>query len=96
MDQRLVALIEKRVRLVAQAEFQRVELARRLSPLEHYCGSVDQAAQVSRYIVARPYLIAIATFAVMLLKPGRVWHWARRGWTTWQWLQKLQILFRAR
>jgi len=96
MDPRLIALIEKRARLVAQAEYQRTELARRLSPLERYCGSLDQAAQVGRYLVARPYLIALATFAIMLLKPGRVWHWARRGWTAWQWLQKLQFLFRAR
>lgn len=90
MDQRLIALVEKRALLVARAEYQRAELGRQLDPLKPACQTVDQIVRAGKYLAARPYLVAVATLAVILIKPRRAWQWARRGWSIWKFLQKFQ------
>lgn len=96
MDTRLVALIEKRARLIAQAEYQRNELAQQIRPVETACSKVDSVVRAGQYVFARPYLAVLITLTVMIIKPARAWTWAKRGWAAWKILQKSSILWRPR
>lgn len=79
---------------------QRRQLERDAQPLAgglHMADSVVAGMRsTTAYLKAHPEVVTAAVALLVLLKPGRVWRWSKRGflaWRTWSMLrQKLSAL----
>jgi len=88
MRERLVALAERRARLVARAQVERATIDALLAPTD---GAVSLAALLFRTArraleeVRRHPLIAVAGVALLVaLRPRRAIAWLARAWSLWR------------
>ncbi len=77
-------ILERRARLVAEAEAQRNGLARELAA----CGSVltvaDRGIAWAGWLRARPYLVVAVVTAIAVLRPRLALAWSARIVTLWR------------
>ena len=90
MNGKLIRLAERRERLIAQAAAQRVALAQSIEPWRVPLALADQGLAALRYIKRNPAWIVGGVVLLAALRPGRAGKWLRRGWVTWQIMQKLR------
>jgi hypothetical protein len=90
MNGKLIRLAERRERLIAQAAAQRVALAQSIEPWRTPLALADQGLAALRYIKRNPAWIVGGVVLLAALRPGRAGKWLRRGWVTWQIMQKLR------
>ena len=77
-------ILERRARLVAEADAQRAGLAREIAA----CGSaltvVDRGIAWAGWLRARPYLVVAAAAAIAALRPRLALEWSARALTLWR------------
>lgn len=84
MNQRLVAIWDRRARLLERAAREREDVERALALWSQPLGFVDRCVGAIRYVMARPPLIAGAVLVLALVRPLRTLRWARRAFALWQ------------
>ncbi|MDD5295830.1 MAG: YqjK-like family protein [Rhodocyclaceae bacterium] len=89
MSPRQLELALKRQRLEFEAAAQRRELADSVRPFQPVVSAVDRVNRGLRYLKGHPEIAAVATVLVFILRPGKAFNWARRGFSAWRLWGKL-------
>jgi len=79
----------RRARLIERSEAQRRDLSAQLELWQAPLALADRSIAAGRYLRRHPSIVAAAVALLVLLKPGRAFAWARRGfvlWRTWRWV----------
>lgn len=91
MNQRLIDISLRRGRLLERISTQRRQLAAEIQPVCDALHNVDRAAALVRcgsdYLKRHPGQVAAVVGLLAIMKPRRLWRWARRGliaWRTWR------------
>jgi hypothetical protein len=84
MNTRLIELAERRATLVAKSTNQRNELARAVRPLRTAFSVADLGIATANYFKHRPALLAGGIAVAVLLRPGFIFKWLKRGWLAWR------------
>jgi hypothetical protein len=90
MNNKLIRLAERREQLIAAADAQRTVLAQTVAPWRTPLALADQGLAALRYVRQHPEWIAGGVALFVALRPNRVGTWLRRGWLTWQVVNKLR------
>lgn len=90
MNDKLIRLAERREHLVAQAAAQRTALAQNIAPWRIPLTLADQGLSALRFIKSHPVWIVGGAALLAVLRPGRAGKWLRRGWLSWQIINKLR------
>jgi hypothetical protein len=90
MNDKLTRLAERRERLVAQAAAQRVALVQDIEPWRIPLALADQGLAALRFFKRHPAWIVGGVVLLATQRPGGVGKWLRRGWMTWQIMNKLR------
>jgi hypothetical protein len=80
----LANILERRARLVTEAESQRRRLAGDLEACRSVIIVVDRGIALARWLRARPYLVVAAVTAIAVLKPRFALAWSARIVTLWR------------
>jgi hypothetical protein len=80
----LAEILDRRARLVAEAEAQRRELTAGLAGCRGVLAVVDRGIAWASWLRARPYVVVIAAAAIALLRPKRALGWSARLLTLWR------------
>lgn len=90
MNHKLTELAERRARLVAQAEAQRVTLAQSMQRWRKPLAIADQGVAAVRYVRSHPALLVGAGVFLVALRPKRALAWLQRGLVAWKVLRKIR------
>ncbi len=82
-----VELALKKQRLRIRAETQRADMLNRLAGIEAALDSIDRVRDHTRWAVANAPLLSGALL-FLVLRPRRLWRFARRAWVGWLLLKK--------
>ena len=77
-------ILERRARLVAEAQAQRNALSNALAGCRSVLDIADRGLVWGAWLRARPYLVVAAAAALAVLKPGRMLGWSTRLLTLWR------------
>ena len=80
----LKEILERRARLVTEADSQRKRLAGDLEACRSVIVVVDRGIALARWLRARPYLVVAAATAIAVLKPRFALAWSARLITLWR------------
>jgi len=80
----LAEILERRARLVAEAEAQRRDLAAGLAGCRSVLVVVDRGIAWASWLRARPYVVVIAAAAIALLRPKLALGWSARLLMLWR------------
>ncbi|MDA8107112.1 MAG: YqjK family protein [Betaproteobacteria bacterium] len=102
MRERLIALRERRARLLARASAEREALAGLLNRADSATAWLGKVARLLAEARLRPVWIAAAVAVLVGLRPKRTLKWLASGWTLWQayrgarlWLRRLAPVIAA-
>lgn len=88
MNQQLIDIGIRRGRLLERIASQRSALGRELAPVHSVLNTADRALAGLRsgttYLKQHPGLALAAVALLVIVKPGRAWRWARRGFIAWR------------
>jgi hypothetical protein len=88
MRERLLALAERRARLVAQAQSERATINALLAPADAAAALASSLFAAALHVQeqARRYPLAVAAGMALLvaLRPKRAITWLSRGWSLWR------------
>ncbi len=88
MQQRLIELQLQRGRLLERIAHQRLTLTEQAAPVARTLHLRNRLAQMAsdgkQFAVDHPLLVAAAVGTVVVLRPGTVLRWTRRGFLTWR------------
>jgi len=77
-------ILERRARLVAEADAQRSGLARELATCSSALTVVDRGIAWAGWLRARPYLVVAVVTAIAVLRPKLAFAWSARLLTLWR------------
>ena len=77
-------ILERRARLVAEAEGQRKALAGELAACSSVLTVIDRGITWARWLRARPYLVVSLVTAIAVLRPKLALAWSVRVITLWR------------
>jgi len=80
----LADILERRARLVAEADAQRSGLARELAACRTALTVVDRGIAWAGWLRARPYLVVAVVTAIAVLRPKLAFAWSARLLTLWR------------
>jgi hypothetical protein len=80
----LPQILERRARLLAEAEAQRHALVEGIAVCRSVLVVVDRGIAWATWLRARPYLVVAAAAAIAVLRPGRALAWSARLLTLWR------------
>jgi hypothetical protein len=80
----LAEILERRVRLLAEAEAQRHALAEGIDVCRSVLVVVDRGIAWATWLRARPYLVVAAAAAVAVLRPRLALQWSARLLALWR------------
>jgi hypothetical protein len=80
----LADILERRARLVEEAEAQRRSLSEGLAACRSVLRVVDRGIAWARWLRARPYLVVVAAAAIAVLRPKLALAWSARLLTLWR------------
>jgi YqjK-like protein len=80
----LAEILDRRARLIAEADSQRRTLAADLDACRSVVVVVDRGIALARWLRARPYLVVAAVTAIAVLKPRFALAWSARIVTLWR------------
>jgi len=80
----LADILERRARLVEEAEAQRRSLSEGLTACRSVLRVVDRGIAWARWLRARPYLVVVAAAAIAVLRPKLAFAWSARLLTLWR------------
>ncbi|MCM8596061.1 YqjK-like family protein [Accumulibacter sp.] len=88
MKQQLIELAVQRGRLIERIGSQRERLGEQFQPLGNGLATADRVIGALRqgrdYLSGHPEVVVGTVAVLIVLRPGRVWRWARRGLTIWR------------
>ncbi|HRI91581.1 MAG TPA: YqjK-like family protein [Accumulibacter sp.] len=94
MNQELIDIAVERGRLIERISNQRQILARDLQPVAESLHTADRAIisvrQGAAYLNQHPEIVAVGVAVLIVVKPGRVWRWSKRGYFAWRALSALR------
>ncbi|WP_291988989.1 YqjK-like family protein [Candidatus Accumulibacter sp. ACC007] len=94
MNQELIDIAVERGRLIERISNQRQILARDLQPVAGTLHTADRAItsvrQGTAYLKQHPEIVAVGVALLIVVKPGRVWRWSKRGYFAWRALSALR------
>ena len=92
MNKKLLALKEKRERLILEAENQRVELTELVEVWRPTLSLTDQVIRVVKLAKEHPVItLGVGAVLLKLLRPRHISKWFGRGWLIWQAFRKLKL-----
>jgi YqjK-like protein len=77
-------ILQRRARLVAEAQAQRRAVAAELEACHSVVVVVDRGIALGRWLRSRPYLVVAAVVAIAVLKPRVALAWSARIATLWR------------
>lgn len=77
-------ILEKRARLVAEAEAQRYAVGESLEACRGALRVLDRGIAWAKWLRARPYLVVAAAAAIAVLRPKLALAWSARLVTLWR------------
>jgi YqjK-like protein len=80
----LAQILERRARLLAEAEAQRHALAEGIAVCRSVLVVVDRGIAWATWLRARPYLVVAAATAIAVLRPKLALAWSARVVTLWR------------
>jgi hypothetical protein len=80
----LAEILERRARLVAEAQAQRYALAQGIAVCRSVLVVVDRGIAWAIWLRARPYLVVAAATAIAVLRPRLALEWSARALTLWR------------
>jgi hypothetical protein len=80
----LAEILERRTRLVAEAQAQRHALAEGIAVCRSVLVVVDRGIDWATWLRARPYLVVAAATAIAVLRPRLALEWSARALTLWR------------
>jgi len=80
----LAQILERRARLLAEAEVQRRALAEGIAVCRSVLVVVDRGMVWAAWLRARPYLVVAAATAIAVLRPRFALEWSARAHTLWR------------
>ena len=80
----LADILERRARLLEQAEAQRRSLSEGIAACRNVLRVVDRGIAWARWLRARPYLVVVAAAAIAVLRPKLALAWSARVLTLWR------------
>ena len=80
----LAEILERRARLVAEAQAQRHALAEGIAVCRSVLVVVDRGMVWAAWLRARPYLVVAAVTAIAVLRPRLALEWSARVLTLWR------------
>ena len=80
----LAEILERRARLVAEAQAQRHTLAEEIAVCRSVLVVVDRGIAWATWLRARPYLVVAAVTAIAVLRPRLALEWSARVLTLWR------------
>ena len=80
----LAEIVERRARLLAEAEAQRRALAQGVAVCRSVLVVADRGIAWASWLRARPYLVVAAATAIAVLRPRLALEWSARLITLWR------------
>jgi len=80
----LAEIVERRARLLAEAEAQRRALAQGIAVCRSVLVVADRGIAWASWLRARPYLVVAAATAIAVLRPRLALEWSARLLTLWR------------
>ena len=80
----LAEIVERRARLLAEAEAQRRALAQGIAVCRSVLVVVDRGIVWASWLRARPYVVVAAATAIAVLRPRLALEWSARLLTLWR------------
>ena len=80
----LPQILERRARLIAEAQAQRLALARGVAVCRSVLVVVDRGMVWAAWLRARPYVVVAAAAAIAVLRPKLALEWSARLLTLWR------------
>jgi hypothetical protein len=80
----LAEVLDRRARLLAEAQAQRQALAEGIDVCRSVLVVVDRGIAWATWLRARPYLVVAAAAAIAVLRPGLALQWSARLLTLWR------------
>ena len=80
----LAEIVERRARLLAEAQAQRHALAEGIAVCRSVLVVVDRGMVWAAWLRARPYLVVAAATAIAVLRPRLALEWSARLITLWR------------
>jgi hypothetical protein len=80
----LAEIVERRVRLLAEAEAQRRALAEGIAVCRSVLVVADRGIAWASWLRARPYLVVAAATAIAVMRPRLALEWSARLLTLWR------------
>lgn len=92
MNVKLTRLAERRAQLIAQAAAERAVLAQSVEPWRTPLAWADRGLEAIQVFRRHPVWMVggVAAIALLGARFSRAGKWLRRGWITWQVVQKLR------
>lgn len=91
MSAKAIELAVRRGALAERIAAQRAALGQHAGGLETLCAGGDTLLRGVDWLKHHPATVGAAIFAVVIVRPRRVWRWTRRGillWRGWRSLRK--------
>jgi hypothetical protein len=80
----LAEILERRARLLAEAQAQRHALAEEIAVCRSVLVVADRGIAWAGWLRARPYLVVAAAAAIAALRPRLALEWSARALTLWR------------
>ena len=80
----LAQILERRARLIAEAQAQRLALDRGVAVCRSVLVVVDRGMGWAAWLRARPYVVVAAATAIAVLRPKLALEWSARLLTLWR------------
>lgn len=92
MGQSLARVRSQRGELLERARAEREQVRATLDSQRDLFWLVDRGVALGKQVVAQKGLLLLAGLAVVVMKPGRAFRWAYRGWGLFRWIRRLKEL----
>lgn len=96
MNPAALELALKKQRLQITGDSLRIDFGRHAAGLRPTLAVGDLAVDAGYWLSAHPQVVVVATVALLVAKPSRVWRWGRRAYLGWQAWRKVRALFDQR
>jgi hypothetical protein len=92
MGQSLAHVRSQRGELLERARAQREQVRATLDSQRDLFWLADRVIALGKQVLAQKGLLLLAGLAVVIMKPGRAFRWAYRGWGLFRWFRRLKKL----